>query len=133
MDTILGMTTIFLSSICFSLLPTDVAWYNIFLFCSCRVIALAFFLEKWCRSPTIRGGGGYLLFGSMDNALLHAPGHSPADKIEERITFALSYARLYLAESDDERDENSAAANTFYISCGGGGYSYSLSAITFYV
>ena len=66
----------------------------------------------------------------MDNALLHASRNSPADKIEERITFALSYAPLYLAESDDERDDNSAAANTFDISCGGGGSSYSLSAIT---
>ena len=65
----------------------------------------------------------------MDNALLHVSGHSSADKIEERITFALSHARLYLAESDDERDDNSAAANTFDISCVGGGSSSSLSAI----
>ena len=57
----------------------------------------------------------------MDNDLLHVSGHSPADKIEERITFALIHARLYLSESDDERDEKSAAANTFDISCGGGG------------
>ena len=40
-----------------------------------------------------------LLFSAMDNDLLHAPGHSLADKIEDRINFALSYARLYLAES----------------------------------
>ena len=62
----------------------------------------------------------------MDIALLHSSGHSTADKIEERITFPLTHARLYLAESDDERDENSAAANKLYISCGGGGSSYSL-------
>ena len=52
----------------------------------------------------------------MRNSLLHASGHSPADKTEERITFALSHARLYLAESDDEQYEKSVAANTFYIS-----------------
>ena len=51
----------------------------------------------------------------MDNSLLHAPGHYSEDKIEERITFALSHARLYLAESDDEQDDMSAAANTLYI------------------
>ena len=44
----------------------------------------------------------YLLFSTMDNAPLHASGHSPADKIEERITFALIHVRLYLAESDYE-------------------------------
>ena len=60
----------------------------------------------------------------MDNALLHASGHHPSDKIEERITFALSHARLYLAESDDELYENSAAANTFDISYGSGGSRY---------
>ena len=38
--------------------------------------------------------------GAMDNALLHASGLSPADKIEEWVTFALCHARLYLAESD---------------------------------
>ena len=47
----------------------------------------------------------------MDNAILRAFGYSPADKIEERITFILSNARLYLAESDDELDDNSAATN----------------------
>ena len=56
----------------------------------------------------------------MDNALLHVSGYPPEDKIEERINFTLSHARLYLFESDDEQDENSAAANTFNISCGGG-------------
>ena len=38
----------------------------------------------------------------MDNALLHASVHYPVDKIKERINFALSHARLYLAESDDD-------------------------------
>ena len=56
----------------------------------------------------------------MDNALLHASGHSLADKIEERINFDLSHARLYLAQSDDEQDDKSADENTFDISCGGG-------------
>ena len=70
---------------------------------------------------------------AMDNALLHASGHYPSSKIEERITFSLIHACLYLAESDDERDYKSAAANIFYISCGGGEYSSSLSAITVYL
>ena len=65
----------------------------------------------------------------MDNALLHAYGHSPADKIEYRITFALIYACLYLAESYDEQDNKSAAVNKFDRSCGDGGSSSSLSAI----
>ena len=43
----------------------------------------------------------YLRFSAVDNDLLHASGHCPADKIEERITFALIHARLYLYESDD--------------------------------
>ena len=55
----------------------------------------------------------------MGNSLLHASGHYPADKIEERINFALIHARLYLSELDDEQDDKSAAANTFDISCGG--------------
>ena len=68
----------------------------------------------------------YLWFIEMDIVLLYASGHSTADKIEERITFALCHARLYLAESDDEQDDKSAASNTFDISCGGGVYSSSL-------
>ena len=67
----------------------------------------------------------------MNNYLLHASGHYPADKIEERINFALSHARLYLAESDYERDDKSAIANTFDISCVSGVSSSSLSAINF--
>ena len=35
----------------------------------------------------------------MYNSLMNASGYSPADKIEERITFVLSHARLYLVES----------------------------------
>ena len=66
----------------------------------------------------------------MYNALLHVYGNYPAEKIEERITFALSHIGLYLAESDDERDDKYSTSNTLYISCGGGGYSFSLSAIT---
>ena len=62
----------------------------------------------------------------MDDTLLHAYGHYPEDKIEEQITFALIHARLYVSESDDERDNKSASANTFYISCGGGGSRSSL-------
>ena len=65
----------------------------------------------------------------MDNSLLHAYGHYPENKIEEQIDFASSHARLYLAESDDEQDDKSAAANTFYIYCVGGEYISSLSAI----
>ena len=52
----------------------------------------------------------------MDNDLLHESGHSLEDKIEERITFDLCHARLYLAESDDERDDKSVDVNTFNIS-----------------
>ena len=66
----------------------------------------------------------------MDNVLLHASGHSPENKIEERITFVLSHAHLYLAESDDEQENKSASANIFYIFCCGGGPRYLLSAIT---
>ena len=66
----------------------------------------------------------------MDSALLHASGHSPEDKIEERITFALKHAQLYLSESYDEWDEKSSAANTINIYCGGGESSSLLSAIT---
>ena len=69
----------------------------------------------------------------MDNALLCASGLSLEDKIEERIYFALCHARLYLAESDDERDNKSAAASTFDTSCGGGVSISSLPAINVYV
>ena len=56
----------------------------------------------------------------MDNDLLRASGNYTPDKIEEGITFDLIHARLYLCESNDERDIKSAATNTFDISCGGG-------------
>ena len=71
----------------------------------------------------------YLRFNVMDIALLYACGHSPADKIEERITFALIHARLYSSESYDEQDDKSASTNTFDRSCGDGGLSSSLSVI----
>ena len=71
-----------------------------------------------------------LWFIAIYNALLHTSGHPPEDKIEERINFALSHAHLYLSESDDEQEYKSAAANTFDISCGGGGSISLLSAIT---
>ena len=66
----------------------------------------------------------------MDNALLHASGHSPEHKIEERITFTSSNACLYLSESYDELDDKSAAVNTFDISYAGGGSISLLSDIT---
>ena len=68
-------------------------------------------------------------FSAIDHYLMNAFRHSPANKIEEYINFALSHVCLYLAESDDEQDYNSADANTFDISCGDGGYSSSLSSI----
>ena len=71
-----------------------------------------------------------LWFGEIDNALLYASGHSPADKIEEQISFALSHARLYLSESEDERNDKSFDTNIFDKYCGGGVSSSSLSALT---
>ena len=67
-----------------------------------------------------------LRFSAMDNYLLHESELSPAYKIEERITFVLSHARLYLSESDDEYDNKSAFENTIGISFGGVGSSSSL-------
>ena len=100
-----------------------------FLFCSCQLIALAYFFAKWRRSPTIMGSI-YSWFGAMDNALLHTYGHSRSNTREEQITFTLSLARLYLSESDDEQDDKSDSSNKLYISCGGGRSSTSLSSIT---
>ena len=57
----------------------------------------------------------------MYNALLHASGISPEDKIEEQIHFALCHSRLYLTESDDERDNKSDAEKKLDICYGGGG------------
>ena len=62
----------------------------------------------------------------MDNALLHASGLSPADKMEEWVTLALCHAHLYLSESDDDQANNYVDENTFNISCGGGGSRSSL-------
>ena len=100
-----------------------------FFFCSCRVIALIYIFGKTAPVTAIMDAI-YLSFSAMDNALLHAYGHYPEDKIEERINFALIHAHLYLAESDDEQDDKYAAASTFNIYCGGGGSRSSLSAIT---
>ena len=116
MDTILYMKKS-LYSVCFSLLRTDVAWDNIVFLC--QVIALAYFLGEMAPVTAILDSI-YLRLGAMDNALLRESRHSPEDKIEERITFASSHARLYLFKSDDEQDENYDTANTFDISCGGG-------------
>ena len=80
MGTILDTTKLFLSSVCFILLPTDVAWENIVFIFSCQVIALVFILEKWRRSPTIMGKIS-LRFGVIDNDLLHASRHSPEDNL----------------------------------------------------
>ena len=66
----------------------------------------------------------------MDNSLLHVSGHSQADKIEVRITFALRHARLYLDESDDKQDDKSITANALYTSCSVGVFISSSSAIT---
>ena len=66
----------------------------------------------------------------MDNYPLNASGHPQIDKIEEKNSFSLIHAHLYLAESDDEQDEKYTAANKFDISCGGVGSISSLSAIT---
>ena len=46
MDTILDMTKVFLSSVFFVFFPIDVACDNIFFFCSCRVITLAYRFGK---------------------------------------------------------------------------------------
>ena len=72
-------------------------------------------------------------FNTMDNALLHEYVHYPEYKIEDRITFALIHACLYSAESDDERDNKSTAANTSDQSCDDGGSRSSLSAIVVFV
>ena len=67
-----------------------------------------------------------LWLSAMYNAQLRAYIHSPAYKIEERITFAFIYACLYLAELDDEQDDKYVAANTFDISCVSVGSRYEL-------
>ena len=91
MNTILDMTKVFLSSVCFLLFPTDVACNNIFFFCSCRVITLAYRFGKMVPVTAVMDAI-FLRFSSMDNALLCASGLPPEDKTEERITFGLSHA-----------------------------------------
>ena len=125
MDTLLDTTKVFLSSVCFLLLPTDDAWDSIFFFCSCLVIPLAYYFRKMAPITAIMDAI-YLWFSAMDNDLLHASVHSLSNKTEVRITFDLSHAHLYLSESDDEWDDKSSAANRIDISCGGGGYIYLL-------
>ena len=97
MDTILDTTKVF--CIMFVLFITDRCCMGkyFFLFCSCQVIALTYFFGKMAPVTAIMDAIS-LLFSAMDNDLLHAYGHSPADKIEEHITFALSHANLYLFE-----------------------------------
>ena len=75
-------------------------------------------------------GAIFLWFNAMDNVLVHASGNPPADKIEDRITFTLSHALLYLSESNNEQNNKSADVNKFNIFCGDGGSSSSLSAIS---
>ena len=63
MEKIFNMKQVFLSSVCFSLLPTNVAWDNSFF--PCQVIALAYLFGKLApvtihnggNSPTIRCNG----------------------------------------------------------------------------
>ena len=97
MDTVLDTKNWFLSSVCFRLLPTDVAWDNIVFFCSCRVIALAYLFWKMAPFTAIMDAIS-LLLSETYNDILNAYGISPADKIEQRITFYLCHVRLYLAE-----------------------------------
>ena len=59
--------------------------WQYFFFCSFRVIALAYCFGKMAEVTAIMDTIS-LWFSAMDNYLLHESGHSPADKIEERIT-----------------------------------------------
>ena len=128
----IGYDKSFLSSVCLRLFPIDVAWDNIFFFCSWRVITLAYRFGKMVPVTAIMNAIS-LLVSVMDNALLCASVLYPEDKIEERIPFALCHARLYLTVSYDDWDDKSAAENTFDISCGGGVSISSLPAITVYI
>ena len=101
MDTILDMTKTILSSVCFRLLTTDVAWDNIFFFCLCREITLAYL---FCQDGTVHRHNGCNFFmiqcnGQFSTACVWT---FPEDKIEEWVNFALSHSRLYLAGSNDE-------------------------------
>ena len=125
LDTILDMTKDFLF-----LFITDsccMGQYFFLLFMSGNCIGKSFWKNGACTAKLCEISSWFSL---MDNALVHASGNFPADKIWERITFALSHACICLAESDDERDKKSAAANTFDIYYGNGVSSSSLSAIT---
>ena len=93
-------------------------------FCSCLVITLVCFFRKMVPVTAIKDEI-YQWFSAMDNDLLHASWIYPEDKMEERIPFALFHAHLYLTESYDDWDDKYASANTFDISCGGGGSRYS--------
>ena len=81
MDTILDTTKVFLSSFCFLLFLRDVACEKMFFFCSCRVITLEYYFGKMVPVTAIMDAIS-LWFSAMDNALLHASGLSPEDKIE---------------------------------------------------
>ena len=100
MDTILDMTKVFLYSVCFRLFPIDIACENIFFYCSCWVITLAYRFDKMVPFTAIMDVIS-LLFIKMYNSLLCASRLSPEDKVEERIPFALCHARLYLTVSYD--------------------------------
>ena len=84
-----------------------------FFFCSCLVIALAYFFGKMAPATSIIDEIS-LYFSAMDNALLHASGHSTADKIEERITFALSH-HVYIYLNQRTNDTTSLPLQTHLI------------------
>ena len=52
MDTILNITKVFMYFVCFSLLPTDVVWYNFFLlFMSGNFIGILFWKNGASNHP----------------------------------------------------------------------------------
>ena len=125
----MDMKKVFLSFVCFPLFSIDVACDNIFFFCSCWVITLAYRSGKMVPVTAITDAI-CLWFIAMENALLCASGLYPEDKTKERIPFALCHAHLYLTVSYDDWENKSAAANTFDISYGGGVSISSLPSIT---
>ena len=69
-----------------------------FLFVSDNYIGISF----WQDGAGHRHNGcNFSMIQCNGNALLRASGLSPEDKIEERITFDLCHARLYLTVSYD--------------------------------
>ena len=92
MDTILYMTKVFYLLFIF-VYYRQMLHGTIFFFCSCRVIAMAYLFGKMAPVTVIMDEIS-LYFSALDNALLHASGLSPADKIEERINLALHHAQL---------------------------------------